>query len=169
MAQSPRGRPIIKESHDQACRIHAEPETGAAGDRGRDGCSCGCSRSDLALTGTKYGCGEAHCGACTVVVNGKAVRSCQTPLKEVAGKEVLTIEGLERKGELHPLQKAFVDHERLSVRLLYPGHDHERNMPSSWNTRRLQRRISSRAWKATSAAARLTAGSSKPSRRRPKR
>ncbi len=68
-------------------------------------------RSDLALTGTKYGCGEELCGACTVVVNGKAIRSCQTPLKEVAGKEVLTIEGLERNGKLHPLQKAFLEHD----------------------------------------------------------
>jgi aerobic-type carbon monoxide dehydrogenase small subunit (CoxS/CutS family) len=78
-------------------------------------------RSDLALTGTKYGCGEAHCGACTVVVNGKAVRSCQTQLKEVAGKEVLTIEGLERNGKLHPLQKAFVDHDALQCGFCTPG------------------------------------------------
>jgi nicotinate dehydrogenase subunit A len=68
-------------------------------------------RSDLVLTGTKYGCGEAHCSACTVVVNGKAVRSCQTQLKEVVGKEVLTIEGLEKNGKLHPLQKAFLEHD----------------------------------------------------------
>jgi aerobic-type carbon monoxide dehydrogenase small subunit (CoxS/CutS family) len=67
-------------------------------------------RSDLGLTGTKYGCGEGLCGACTVLVNGKAVRSCQTPVKEVAGKEVLTIEGLARNGKLHPLQKAFAEH-----------------------------------------------------------
>src|SRR4030043_1334545 len=67
-------------------------------------------RSDLGLTGTKYGCGEGLCGACTVLVNGKAVRSCQTPVKEVAGKEVLTIEGLARNGRLHPLQKAFAEH-----------------------------------------------------------
>ena len=78
-------------------------------------------RSDLALTGTKYGCGEAHCGACTVVVNGKAVRSCQTPLKEVAGKEVLTIEGLERNGKLHPLQKAFVEHDAFQCGFCTPG------------------------------------------------
>jgi carbon-monoxide dehydrogenase small subunit len=78
-------------------------------------------RSDLALTGTKYGCGEAHCGACTVVVNGKAVRSCQTALKEVSGKEVLTIEGLERNGKLHPLQKAFVDHDALQCGFCTPG------------------------------------------------
>ncbi len=68
-------------------------------------------RSDLALTGTKYGCGEAHCGACTVVIDGKAVRSCQIQVKDVAGKEVLTIEGLERNGKLHPLQKAFLEHD----------------------------------------------------------
>jgi aerobic-type carbon monoxide dehydrogenase small subunit (CoxS/CutS family) len=68
-------------------------------------------RSDLGLTGTKYGCGEAHCGACTVVLNGKAIRSCQTVLKEVAGKEVLTVEGLERNNKLHPLQKAFLEHD----------------------------------------------------------
>jgi aerobic-type carbon monoxide dehydrogenase small subunit (CoxS/CutS family) len=68
-------------------------------------------RSDLGLTGTKYGCGEGLCGACTVLVNGKAVRSCQTPVKEVAGKEVLTIEGLARNEKLHPLQKAFAEHQ----------------------------------------------------------
>jgi carbon-monoxide dehydrogenase small subunit len=67
-------------------------------------------RSDLGLTGTKYGCGEGLCGACTVLVNGKAVRSCQTPVKEVAGKEILTIDGLARNGRLHPLQKAFAEH-----------------------------------------------------------
>jgi aerobic-type carbon monoxide dehydrogenase small subunit (CoxS/CutS family) len=78
-------------------------------------------RSDLALTGTKYGCGEAHCGACTVVVNGKAVRSCQTRLAEVAGKQVLTIEGLERNGKLHPLQKAFLDHDAFQCGFCTPG------------------------------------------------
>ena len=78
-------------------------------------------RSDLALTGTKYGCGEAHCGACTVVVNGSAVRSCQTPLKEVADKEVLTIEGLERNGKLHPLQKAFLEHDAFQCGFCTPG------------------------------------------------
>ncbi len=67
-------------------------------------------RTDLALTGTKYGCGEGFCGACTVMVDGSAVYACQTLLKEVANKEVLTIEGLARGGELHPLQRAFIDH-----------------------------------------------------------
>jgi aerobic-type carbon monoxide dehydrogenase small subunit (CoxS/CutS family) len=78
-------------------------------------------RFDFSLTGTKYGCGEAHCGACTIVVNGKVVRSCQTALKEVAGKEVLTIEGLERKGRLHPIQKAFLEHEAYQCGFCTPG------------------------------------------------
>ena len=78
-------------------------------------------RSDLALTGTKYGCGESHCGACTVVVNNKAVKSCQTLLKDVAGKTVLTIEGLERNGQLHPLQNAFVEHEAFQCGFCTPG------------------------------------------------
>jgi len=68
---------------------------------------------DLGLTGTKYGCGESFCGACTVIVNGEAVRSCQTSVKDVRNKEVVTIEGLEGKGGLHPVQKAFVEHDAL--------------------------------------------------------
>ncbi|MGZ7040557.1 MAG: (2Fe-2S)-binding protein, partial [Thermoanaerobaculia bacterium] len=67
-------------------------------------------RTDLDLTGTKYGCGEGVCGSCTVAVDGKAVRSCQTSLASVQGKSVTTIEGLERDGKLHPLQQAFIDH-----------------------------------------------------------
>lgn len=67
-------------------------------------------RTDLALTGAKYGCGEGVCGACTVVVNGIAHRSCRMPLAAVAGGDVVTVEGLARNGELHPLQTAFIDH-----------------------------------------------------------
>jgi nicotinate dehydrogenase subunit A len=78
-------------------------------------------RSDLGLTGTKYGCGESLCGACTVLVNREPVRSCQFPLKEVAGKDVLTIEGMERNGAIHPLQKAFVDHGALQCGFCSPG------------------------------------------------
>jgi nicotinate dehydrogenase subunit A len=70
-------------------------------------------RTDLELTGTKYGCGEGVCGSCTVIVGDKAVRSCMTPLKNIQGKEVVTIEGLARKGKLHPLQQAFIDHGAL--------------------------------------------------------
>jgi isoquinoline 1-oxidoreductase subunit alpha len=65
-------------------------------------------RDHLKLTGTKFGCGAALCGACTVHVAGEAVRSCQTPLKAVAGKEVTTIEGLSADGLSHPLQKAWI-------------------------------------------------------------
>ena len=68
-------------------------------------------RDDLGLTGTKFGCGEGLCGACTVVVNGDAVRSCSVPVSSVDGAEVITIEGLARDGALHPLQQAFVDHD----------------------------------------------------------
>ena len=67
-------------------------------------------RSDLGLTGTKFGCGEALCGACTVIVGKEAVRSCVTPVKDVAGKQVLTIEGLSQNGRLHPIQEAFLKH-----------------------------------------------------------
>ncbi len=65
-------------------------------------------RYDLGLTGTKFGCGEGLCGACTVVVNNQAVRSCSTKVKDVAGKQVLTVEGLSRNGQLHALQQAFL-------------------------------------------------------------
>ncbi len=78
-------------------------------------------RSDLALTGTKYGCGMGLCGSCTVVVGGKAVRSCQTSLKEVQDKDVVTIEGLARGGTLHPLQQAFVDKGGFQCGYCTPG------------------------------------------------
>jgi carbon-monoxide dehydrogenase small subunit len=70
-------------------------------------------RTDLGLTGTKFGCGEGYCGACTVLVGDEAVRSCQVPLKSVAGKSVRTIEGLAQGGALHPLQQAFVEHDAM--------------------------------------------------------
>lgn len=78
-------------------------------------------RYDLGLTGAKYGCGEGLCGACTVLMDRQAVRSCTTEMKDVAGKEVTTIEGLERNGELHPLQKAFVEHDALQCGYCTPG------------------------------------------------
>ena len=65
-------------------------------------------RDELDLTGAKYGCGEGQCGACTVLVDGRAVRSCLTQAASVEGKQVTTVEGLERNGDLHPLQEAFL-------------------------------------------------------------
>jgi carbon-monoxide dehydrogenase small subunit len=70
-------------------------------------------RTDLGVTGPKYGCGEGMCGACTVLVNNQAVLSCQTPVKEVEGAEVITIEGLAKGDVLHPLQQAFIEHDAL--------------------------------------------------------
>jgi len=68
-------------------------------------------RDNLGLTGTKYGCGEGMCGACTVLLDGKPARSCQAPLSVVAGKKITTIEGLEQNGKLHPVQEAFLKAE----------------------------------------------------------
>ena len=65
-------------------------------------------REDLDLTGTKYGCGEGQCGACTVLIDGVPARSCITPVNAVVTKEITTIEGLEQNGELHPVQAAFL-------------------------------------------------------------
>jgi isoquinoline 1-oxidoreductase alpha subunit len=68
-------------------------------------------RDHVGLTGTKYGCGIKRCGACTVHVDGVAVRSCAVPLSEVAGKQITTIEGLAQNGVLHKVQKAWLDHQ----------------------------------------------------------
>lgn len=78
-------------------------------------------RTDLELTGAKHGCGEGYCGACTVLVDGEAVRSCQYPVGGIEGKEVITIEGLSRNGDLHPLQQAFVAHDALQCGFCTPG------------------------------------------------
>jgi carbon-monoxide dehydrogenase small subunit len=78
-------------------------------------------RTELGLTGVKYGCGEGFCGACTVLVDNEPVRSCQTPMKEVNGKSVLTIEGLAKNGKPHPLQQAFIDHDALQCGFCTPG------------------------------------------------
>ena len=70
-------------------------------------------RTDLELTGTKFGCGQGICGSCTVAVGNEAARSCKLTLADVDGKNVTTIEGLEKDGKLHPLQQAFIDHGAL--------------------------------------------------------
>ena len=78
-------------------------------------------RNNLELTGSKYGCGEGVCGACTVIVNGKALRSCITPVGSVVGKEIITIEGLEKNGNLHPVQEAFLKADPFQCSYCAPG------------------------------------------------
>jgi aerobic-type carbon monoxide dehydrogenase small subunit (CoxS/CutS family) len=78
-------------------------------------------RTDLGLTGTKYGCGESYCGSCTVLVDDEAIRSCQTTLKDIENKSVVTIEGLATDGQLHPLQKAFIENDAMQCGYCTPG------------------------------------------------
>jgi aerobic-type carbon monoxide dehydrogenase small subunit (CoxS/CutS family) len=78
-------------------------------------------RTDLALTGTKFACGEGHGGACTVLIDNVAVRSCLIKAKDVANKNVATIEGLAKDGKLHPVQKAFMEHDALQCGFCTPG------------------------------------------------
>jgi aerobic-type carbon monoxide dehydrogenase small subunit (CoxS/CutS family) len=78
-------------------------------------------RTDYGLTGAKYGCGEGHCGSCTVLVDNEAQRSCQLTLADVDGASVITIEGLANNGSLHPVQQAFIDEEALQCGYCTPG------------------------------------------------
>jgi aerobic-type carbon monoxide dehydrogenase small subunit (CoxS/CutS family) len=78
-------------------------------------------RNNLGLTGTKYGCGEGQCGACTVLMDGRSVRSCLTPAVAAANKRVLTIESLIRNGSLHPIQQAFLEEEAFQCGYCTPG------------------------------------------------
>ncbi len=78
-------------------------------------------REELQLTGAKFGCGEGDCRACTVLLDGKSVMGCQTPIKEVSGKHVVTIEGLSEQGRLHPVQKAFLDEGAFQCGYCTPG------------------------------------------------
>jgi aerobic-type carbon monoxide dehydrogenase small subunit (CoxS/CutS family) len=78
-------------------------------------------RTDLGLTGTKFSCGRNQCGACSVIINNEAVQSCRYPVKNVSGKEVITIEGLAQNGQLHPIQKAFIQHGAIQCGFCTPG------------------------------------------------
>ena len=78
-------------------------------------------RNQLGLTGTKYGCGIGFCGACTVLIDNEPVRSCMVPFSSVSGKSIITVEGLAKKGKLHPLQKAFIEHDALQCGFCTPG------------------------------------------------
>jgi len=78
-------------------------------------------RDDLDLAGSKYGCGEGQCGACTVLVDDRPTRSCLTKVASVAGRPIITIEGLERSGQLHPVQKAFAEADALQCGYCTPG------------------------------------------------
>ena len=78
-------------------------------------------RTDLGMTGVKYGCGEGHCGCCTVLLNGRAARSCLLQASDVQGKDVVTIEGLAKNGKLHPLQRAFMEHDGMQCGFCTPG------------------------------------------------
>jgi aerobic-type carbon monoxide dehydrogenase small subunit (CoxS/CutS family) len=94
-----------------AHRVNADPETNLLT----------ALRDHLDLTGAKYGCGEGQCGACTVLIDGRAVRSCITPLSYAEGKRITTIEGLERNGRLHPVQDAFLETGAMQCAYCTPG------------------------------------------------
>jgi aerobic-type carbon monoxide dehydrogenase small subunit (CoxS/CutS family) len=93
--------PIINELHVNGSKRRVEAEA--------DRSLLNVLREDLDLTGSKYGCGEGQCGACTVLIDGQATRSCVTRVGAVAGKKIVTIESLESGGKLHPVQQAFVE------------------------------------------------------------
>jgi aerobic-type carbon monoxide dehydrogenase small subunit (CoxS/CutS family) len=78
-------------------------------------------RNHFGLTGTKFGCGMGFCGSCTVLIDNEPVRSCQLSVADAAGKSIITIEGLAKGGKLHPVQKAFVEHDALQCGFCTPG------------------------------------------------
>src|SRR5437867_1708590 len=99
--------------------VNGKPATVAAS--GQDRTLLEALREDIQLTGTKYGCGEGACGACTVIVNGKRTFSCSTPLTECAGKKIRTIEGVASGETLHAVQQAFLDEGAFQCGYCTPG------------------------------------------------
>jgi aerobic-type carbon monoxide dehydrogenase small subunit (CoxS/CutS family) len=90
-------------------------------DAGSDRSLLSVLRDDLDLTGSKYGCGEGQCGACTVLIDGQATRSCVTTVGAAAGRKIITIEGLEKDGRLHPIQESFLEADALQCGYCTPG------------------------------------------------
>ena len=127
----------------------------------------GVLRDDLELTGSKYGCGEGRCGACTVLIDGQAVRSCITFVSKCAGKQITTIEGLEQNGKLHPLQQAFLEAGAMQCGYCTGGMIMAGVALLNKNARRAPRKSSNR-WKAISAAAEPTRGSWRRFKRQPR-
>ncbi len=119
-------------------------------------------RDHVGLTGTKYGCGAGLCGACTVHIDGKAERACMTQVSAVAGKTVVTIEGLSPNSS-HPLQKAWVAEEVPQCGYCQSGPDHEGGRAARRASPSRPARRSSPTWTATSAAAAPITASSPPS------
>ncbi len=101
-----------------SCVVNGEPVTLAVSPRAT---LLDALRDKLELTGSKYGCGEGECGACTVLLNGKPVNACLVLALECSGTDILTIEGLRENGNLHPLQQAFVDHGAIQCGFCSPG------------------------------------------------
>src|SRR5689334_12692284 len=102
-------------------------------------------RNDFELNGAKFGCGRAQCGACTVLINGAAVRSCVMPIAHLSPNEITTLEGLGTLDKLHPLQKAFIDEQARAVRLLRQRHDHCAGRPAQAQSAADRSRDSQRA------------------------
>jgi len=92
-------KPIQLQINGKSYEVHCDPQVPLLS----------ALRDELGLTGTKYGCGEGQCGACTVLLHGAPRRSCQIPVNAAAGRKITTIEGLEKDGHLHPVQQAFLD------------------------------------------------------------
>jgi xanthine dehydrogenase YagT iron-sulfur-binding subunit len=109
--RGPGKTPVTLRVNGQECRIFVEPRRTLLD----------AIRQDLGLTGTKRGCDEGTCGACTVLVDGKAVYSCMALAIEYEGKSIETIEGLEKAGSLHPIQQAFIQEDALQCGFCTPG------------------------------------------------